>query len=177
MSDHAEVLVCRCDAPYRAAARAIARLVERKIIEPMPSDCVLAALGHRPGPRANEVVEEPLIADLAVNGMEVRLPHGVELFAPAEGEPPSVSCPRCKHTLEGEMLYEHLMPHDPFKPAPIVSCPGCKDQRKIEEWTAHGAAFGNLAFYFWNWSPLKESFIAEMKECCGAPMALLHEHI
>jgi hypothetical protein len=38
MSDHAEVLVCRSDTLYRAAARAIARLVERKIIEPMPTD-------------------------------------------------------------------------------------------------------------------------------------------
>jgi hypothetical protein len=176
MSDHAEVLVCRCDAPARAAARTIARLVEKRIIEPMPSDCVVGGLGHRPGPRVAEAARDASFVDLAMNGMEVRLPHGVELFAPAQGAP-HVSCPKCKHTLEGEMLYEHLMPHDPSAPTPRVSCPGCGDARAIEEWNAHGAAFGNLAFFFWNWSPLRPTFLAEMKECCGAPLALVHEEV
>jgi hypothetical protein len=177
MGDHAEVLVCRSDAPYRAAARAIARLVERKIIEAMPTDCVLAALGHRPGPRVGEAAEDASFVELAVNGLEVRLPHGVELFSPAQGEPASVSCPRCKYALEAELLYEHLMPHDPFAPTPLVSCPGCRDARPIEAWTAHDAAFGNVAFFFWNWTALRASFIVEMKEYCGAPLTLLHEHV
>ena len=178
VSDHAEVLVCRVEEPYGTAARVIARLVARQIIEPMPSDCVLASLGHRPGPRVGDAAEHLFFLDLAVNGMELRLPGRVELFFPSDGGLPSVSCPRCEQALDGELLLEHLEPHNPFKLGRFPTCPACGESRAIEDWITHGSAFGNLAFVFWNWSsPLRATFLADMEEWCGRPVSVVHEHI
>jgi hypothetical protein len=116
--------------------------------------------------------------DLAVNGMEVRLPGRVELFFPTDGGLPWLSCPRCKQDLDEEVVVKHLEHHNPFEPAPVATCAECGESRAIEDWITDGSAFGNLAFVFWNWSsPLRATFLAEMEEWCGTPVSVVHEHV
>lgn len=184
MGDGAIVLVCRTEEPYPTAASVLARLVEREIVEPMPTDCVLAGLGHRPGARARDALDPSYLEqishffELRTNGMEIQLPQKIQLFFTSDGGEPWVSCPRCERRLADEAMWEALKPHNPFAESePLATCVGCGEKRPVDEWTAHDAAFGNLAFSFWNWPPLRESFLQDVRAWSGTGIVLIHEHI
>jgi ribosomal protein S27E len=181
MSDHAEVLVCRSKEREQAGARVVANLVARGIIEAAETDSTLGATGHRPGPKFAEALEDPRdqsFLRLAVNGLEVRLPEvGFELFVSPDGGFPEVSCPDCGRKLEAKTLTARLDQLNDESPVP-VRCRGCGNGFDIVDWQpAPSSAFGNLAFAFWNWSPLSKRFIEEVAGWCGDPVVRVYEHV
>lgn len=160
------MLVCRCADPQRASADVIAMLVAKEIIVATPTDCVWGGLGYAPGPRIQDAVEGDLeFLRLKANGLEVRVPDRIELFYTTDGGEPWVSCPDCDTRLAHDVLFEHLTAQDRTGEKQLVRCAACESERTIEEFDAHKSAFGNLAFYFWNWSPLREAFMKEIKKC------------
>ena len=101
MSDHAQVLAFKIDghAAMERAAEALAWLAERGIIEPLPSDCGLGALAHRPGPKVLDAVKSPPekggyfdFRKGRTNGMEVHASMRATLQMGGESMP-SFRCP------------------------------------------------------------------------------------
>ena len=176
MSDSAVVLVCNAEEPFEAAAAVIALLVEREIIEAMPTDSALGALGHRPGKKWKDAVNAlPRgsldLTRLRTNGMEVETGRGPKLYVSLEGDDLAVECPDCGARLDDP--YAHLEPPSVFEAPKDVTCARCKKARPISAWIVRGGAFGNVAFTFWNWPRLKSELVRDVEAACGAPVTVV----
>ena len=186
MSDHAQVLAFKIDghAAMERAAEALAWLAERGIIEPLPSDCGLGALAHRPGPKVLDAVKSPPekggyfdFRKGRTNGMEVHASMRATLQMGGESMP-SFRCPKCNTEIDADEvlpLVEDV--GNPFKGAPEVKCGKCKKAWPLDALAVEGAAFANLTLRFWNWWPLTPKFVKELATVCGAPATVLHEHL
>ncbi|NUP09683.1 MAG: hypothetical protein HOW73_26865 [Polyangiaceae bacterium] len=173
MSDHAEVLVCLSfEPPQTVAPRVLERLVEAGIVSAIPTDCTLGSSGYAPGPNVKAAVRDTSFTNLRVNGLEIELPDQVELFGWGEGFEPSFACSSCKRALDEGPMYGLLKAG--VSAWGRVACPACEGARPLWEWNVLEGALGNLGFHFWNWTPLRKSFIERMEDWCEAPLTRVH---
>ena len=165
----------------RLSERVLQRLIERGIILASKIDCVLGAeLGYPPGPNAREVIEgaDQHFANLRTNGLEVVTERHVQWTTELE-----VWCPHCQYAMV------HWNPPTPKEQedawmvavdewykggAGLLRCPHCRQPTPIAEYQQGDFpwGFGNLAFVFWNWTPLKPAFIQEVAILLGHRVVL-----
>jgi hypothetical protein len=80
-----------------------------------------------------------------------------------------IICPACQATAEniegwGDAAQEWYDSNGPG----ILTCPRCGNVEPVTEWGYDPPyGFGNLGFTFWNWPPLKPSFVAEVSQRLG----------
>jgi endogenous inhibitor of DNA gyrase (YacG/DUF329 family) len=177
----ADTEATEAEAPALGAS-VVAWLAGAGIIEAVPTDCVLSTEpGYPPGPRYIAAVTGPgeRLHSLRTNGLAVITTRSV--FHPIQGELGPVACPRCGQTVELEDPATGQAAHqwERFSDAlstwmtggPCeVACPHCGQAAGFNDW--HWAsdwpfAVGFLGFKFWNWPPLKESFIAQLASQLG----------
>jgi hypothetical protein len=167
------------------AGRILAWLVDRGVVEPMPTDCGIGELAHAPGPRALEVVLTPewhgahfrSASDFRThvpNGMELTI-HGARPELVCVGDDmPSFRCPSCKAGLDTDTVLAAANAN-PFLRSNDVTCPHCHEQRRAYDVAVEGGMFADLTMHFWEWWPLKASFVAELEATFGAPFRLFHD--
>jgi len=168
------------------AARLIAFLVERGIVEAMPTDSGLVRLAHRPGPNASEAIISPPqdpsgtkrygdFRELSTNGVEIEylvrprlLAGGDDMFV--------FRCPSCDAEHDADEILELIEELDnPFGPEPEAKCPGCATSSKVSDLRVSNGAFANLTLCFWNWWPLCDSFLETIGALVGRPPRVLYE--
>jgi hypothetical protein len=184
MGDSAQIVAFKVDGLHarERAADALAWLAGRGVIEALPTDSGLGALAHRPGPNALEAVvaQKKGVMDfrmLRTNGMEVRASSRPELQTSGD-EMPVFECPKCKAEIDADdvlPLVEEVA--SAFKAVPDVACAKCRKKTPIVDLRVEGGAFANLSLRFWNWWPLKPSFVEELAAVCGAPASVVYERI
>ena len=185
MGDGAQVLAARVEdrEATATAARVLAWLVERGVVEATPTDSGLGALAHRPGPNVLDVVvgQKPGVMDfrkLRTNGMHLDYSRRAKLVGGGD-KMPIFACPSCKQEAEADdvlPLLEEL--ESPFAPPPQLECAACGVHSAVTDLVVSGGgAFANLSLHFWNWWPLKPSFVAELAEKVGAQVSVLHDRV
>jgi|SRR5579859_5119338 len=157
----------------RLGARILAVLVQHQIVEQIPSECVLGrdGGGYRPGPNFEHAIAPPDegVRSLRTNGLQVIIERTV--FDSGQGGFQLV-CDRCRTKF----------PYDsadmPWSAAigtwfsqegqGLLTCSHCGYTKAITEWAFDLPwGFGNLGFKFWNWPPLRESFVEEVTLLLG----------
>jgi hypothetical protein len=149
-----------------AAAEIRDWLIEQKVIDPTPRHCVLDKnrVGYAPL-NYERVVDKPAGSDsdvrqLAVNGFEIEI--GRKVFHTGQSGV-TITCPACGAQCSdnwAEAISEWLE----AKSAGLLKCANCENESSITTWTFVPAwGFGNLGFTFWNWPPLKSSFLDEVR--------------
>lgn len=120
--------------------------------------------------RAHEAIP-PVYAHLQV--IIGRATHAGDM---SEARPPVARCPSCGAALQDP---------DEEWPAAVQSwlagdvdtrldCPGCGAGAPVTEWRHEPAyGFGCLAFRFWNWPPLREDFLDELRRELGHAVAVV----
>jgi hypothetical protein len=163
------------------AVKVVNFLVERRIVLPVKTDCVVGDnLGYPPGPNARQTVESPeLFLDTLVTlGMEVITERRVHF-----SDDLAVRCPNCRFELVAWWASPHeLQPHDwdialrqwLQGDEGLLTCPQCDQACSLTKWVYDPPwAFGNLAFRFWNWTDLKEEFVKEIADLLGHKIAFV----
>jgi len=148
------------------AARIRNWLIELKIIEPEPRNCVLGINGvGYPPLNYEQVIDEPPgsyydIRQLAANGLEIEI--GRKVFHNGQSGV-TITCPKCGARC-GDKWAEAISEWYENKGAGLLKCLQCETEHPVTDWNFNPAwGFGNLGFTFWNWPPLKQSFIDELK--------------
>jgi hypothetical protein len=181
----ADVEASEAEAPALAAS-VIGWLRDARIIAGQPADCVLGAdAGYPPGPRYVAAVTSPDegLPGLRTNGVEVQTAR--TFFYPMQAALGPVTCPYCGQILElekrstgGPTAYWDLFSDAveewmACKPG-VVTCPQCRRAAGINDWQWAGdypLVVGFLGFKFWNWPPLRQSFISEVAAHLGHRVA------
>lgn len=180
MGDHFQTVVDRDVAlgdAERSAADVVRWLVERGIIEPGRTDCVLGDTGYPPGPNYLLAVEtSPLYDDhtlnLRTNGLEVVIGRTV-FHAGQFGL--TLVCRACGSGVDGGEAWSAAV-GEWFKEQGDgnFACPTCGHAEPVTEWAYDPPwGFGNLGFQFWNWLPLKPAFFAEVSQRLGRRTVLV----
>jgi hypothetical protein len=178
MGDSFQVIVDR-DADKDAApglATAIHDwLVTAGIVLAEPTDCVLGSeAGFAPGPNYQDVVDEKYehLEDLQTNGLELITSRTI--FDSGQGGFELV-CSACSASFEppdewGKAVGEWYKHEGPG----LLSCPDCGKAAPITDWQHDPPwGFANLGFQFWNWPPLKTSFVEEVGKRLGHRVILV----
>lgn len=167
----------RPDEADHLARHVVEFLSGKGIIAPTPDQ----EGGYRRGDRALEIATEatrpphetipPVHFHLQV--MIGRAAHASDL---SSTERPQARCPECAALLQDqddswrEAEREWLAGDDDAS----LDCQTCNIGGKLVDWDHDtGYGFGNLAFRFWNWPPLRPEFLEEMKRELGHPIALV----
>jgi hypothetical protein len=170
MGDCYQVVV-DCEVPLEeveeAAASICAWLIQDDVILPTPTDCVPGDEGGYPPGRNCERVTEGSCADLAslrTNGL--RILRGRTIFYSVGAD---IVCSHCgDRTSEGEEFGRALRAWADGDDGATFSCPACGHKKLIAECSFDPPwGFGNLGFKFWNWPPLKDSFVRELSTRLG----------
>jgi hypothetical protein len=139
------------------AKKVVSELVRRKIICSEPSDCTLGSLGYRPDSGIDDLLraKDDLLFQLATNGLEVSVGRTVSI-------PPSldsISCPLCNAEASTDTLSWGESVGDWYEGGEgNLVCPACMAPSSVVRWRhSPNAAFGHLAFTFWNWPPFDEA--------------------
>jgi hypothetical protein len=168
----------RPDDADHLARHVVAFLAGKGIIQAAPSE----EGGYPRGPRALEISDPaglrpahetipPVYSHLQV--IIGRATHAGDM---SETRPPEASCPSCRRTLDD--------PDDEWSAAvqawlagdsdSSLVCPSCGKAAPVDAWGyASRFGFGNLAFRFWNWPPFRESFLEELRNELGHPVAIV----
>lgn len=121
--------------------------------------------------RAHETIP-PVYSHLQV--IIGRATHCADLSDP---RPPKPLCPACGSPLvdqEDELWSEALQGWLSGDDEAYLACVVGQDGGPITTWDYQGTfGFGNLAFRFWNWPPLKPSFLDELRKELGHPIAIV----
>lgn len=161
------------EAPDLAAAT-LDWLVQQDIVMATATDCVLAGVGHAPGPNYASIVTtpDPRLHTLRTNGLHVIVQRTVF----HSSEPRLVTCPRCTAVTEfgftgPDEQWEHMSAaigiwYDGGGDS--YTCPTCRQPTGLNElrWDPPWG-FGYLGFKFWNWPQLKDTFVAELSRRLG----------
>jgi Zn ribbon nucleic-acid-binding protein len=141
-------------------------LIELEVIEPTQQDCVLGSdLGYPPR-KFELVVEQPdhHLHKVLSNGLQVSIGRRV-FYTGQSGS--TITCPSCnahapdKWTDAVNEWYKN-------EGAALLECIECGNVEPVTDWVFNPAwGFGNLGFTFWNWPPLKKSFLDEFVERIG----------
>jgi hypothetical protein len=147
-------------------------LIAEGVIQADPSDCVLGGDGYRPGSVLGLAIEPGdvdryALRRLLTNGLEIITERALFI-----GWMEALICTRCNQTID----YSEFEPvistaiQNWFSSGvgDRVDCPRCGMGVPLTEWRFDPpVGFGNLGFKFWNWPPLKTSFIAEVARRLG----------
>ncbi len=145
------------------AARIRSWLIESQVIEPSPRDCVFGGMGYPPL-NYEQVVDGPAYSQhfrkLKTNGLQIKIGRTVFLNGQSGV---TVTCPKCNAPCKNSWANAIDEWYKSTGPG-TLKCLECGNEQSVTEWTFIPAwGFGNLGFTFWNWPPLKQSFINEMK--------------
>lgn len=151
-------------------------LVSVEAVEPVKTDCVLGkAFGYPVGKGADALVDDPkyLPYRLIVCGLEV-ITENTVFHAGANGLD-SFICPNChQDILEGDWSLDDFVENGD----PNLTCPLCNQAADLNDYNIEPTwGFSNLGFIFWNWPPLKDSFIAEFEQRLGCEVRIVDCHI
>jgi hypothetical protein len=184
MGDSAQILAFNVDGmeAQERAAKVLAWLAGEGIIESLPTDSGLQSLAHRPGPKVLEAVVAgpPGVFDFRTgrtNGMEIHSSVRAQLEA-ASDDMPGFACPKCETEIEADDVFpliEDLA--SPFKPVPEIACHKCRKKTAIDALVTENCAFANLTLRFWNWWPLKPSFVEQVERECGARAKIVYDRV
>ena len=181
MSEHGQTL-CDVDASDDEAEtlkqRLQAWLVDKRIIEPDITNCVLSdAGGHRPAENYGYAIygsdAGPLTPPgLRVNGLEITV--GRHIYWGGDLE--AVICPHCRHREsmtpreEGrwDTAFSGALDEWMAGGAGLGPCVKCGSLNGLNDWDwGYPWAFGALGVKVWNWDELSSDFIAEVSEVLG----------
>jgi hypothetical protein len=160
------------------ARHVVSYLAGRGVIASSPSE----EGGYPRGPGALDISDRaerrpahetipPVYSHLQV--MIGRAAHSGDL---SEVRPPKAACPGCGRILddpddEWRAAVQSWMEGDNDSP---LSCPECGAAAPVTKWDyGVGCGFGNLAFRFWNWPPLRGEFLEELRRELGHPIAVV----
>lgn len=187
MGDTYEAIV-DADATAKEAAQLAVRVVEmlqrRGIIAGERTDCVLGGadgIGYPSGPNYEDAVEPHVHNDscrgqphldfrqLWTNGLAVDV--GRRVFYSMTGENALV-CSACRTRSEMEQfpdaLHEAINEWYAGTGPGQFACPHCSALAPITLWSWDPPwAFGYLGFTFWNWPPLRASFVRDVGALLG----------
>jgi len=150
------------------ASRILDGLIQLKIIDKTPQHCVLGNGFGYPPLQCGQVLEQPSLAyalhGLKVNGLEVNI--GRRVFHNAQSGV-TVTCAKC-NTLATEKWSDAVSEWYEEQGSALLECGNCRNVQPITEWIFTPAwGFGNLGFTFWNWPPIKKSFVDEFAQRLG----------
>jgi hypothetical protein len=143
------------------AADVLAWLVADDIISAELTDCVLGGLGHRPGGRAGETLENPADADgiwteLQTNGLQIEL--GRQVFYGGQSGVSDATCPRCG-TVEPFADFGTALSDWCATGIADHACRACSGRSLINDWKLEPQwGVGHLQLTLWNWPPLSRQF-------------------
>jgi hypothetical protein len=160
------------------ARHVVSWLAEKGVVKPSPSQ----EGGYDRGDRALEIS----LPALARTGHELippvhshlqvligRMTHSESL---SEFHEPRAGCPACGkvlHDVDGDWqaaTQDWLGGDD----AAALLCGACGKESPVASWVyGHHFGYGLLAFRFWNWPPLKPSFLDEMRRELNHPIVLV----
>lgn len=166
------------DGADHLARHVVSFLAERGVIAPNPDE----EGGYPRGPQALEISEplDPRTPHEAIppsySHLQVIIGRATHSGDMSQARAPEASCPRCGKALED--------PDEEWRAAAqawlagdddsMLACPGCGLAAPVASWS-YGSrfGFGNLAFRFWNWPPLRGSFLDELRGELGHPIAVI----
>jgi hypothetical protein len=144
-------------------------LIEAGIVEGMMTKCVLSydRMGFRPGKNYLQVVDtsftQTFIPD--INGMEMIIGRNV-IYPLNQGET-VVKCAVCQTEVDSSEWTQAITEWYEEQPSSL-SCAHCQSAISVSDLIFEPQwGFGNLGFKFWNWQPIKDSFIAKIGELLG----------
>lgn len=175
----ADVEATEEEAP-RLAESVVAWLVAEQIIQPGLSDRVLGTVGYAPGPRYTEALGRdpadsyrvpglrytegtappPSMLGIAPNGVEVRV--GRAVFSTSGSGVENITCPHCAAVADWDDVSETV---GVWFASGVGdhTCTACGRAAGLNEWRFEPPwAFGYLGLTFWNWLPLRRSFVTEL---------------
>lgn len=154
-------------------------LIGEGIIEAVATnDCILGdGLGYPPGINCIKAIKDvDLFAkDLWTDGLKIITERTV--FHPGQGSLEGVTCLHCGTYIADEAHFKTIMEviDDWYSGNEgKLICPNCGFAASITKWLFEPTwGFGNLGFKFWNWPPLKESFVANIEQLLGHRVILV----
>ena len=150
-------------------------LVSEGIVRTELTDCVLGSdQGHPPGPQYEKAVDtrNDNLLELWTNGVEVIAKRNV--FAACQGGL-ELFCTACSHRFApGDEWARAVGEWYEMTGSGRVRCPCCGRVQTIDEWEHDPPwGFGNLGFTFWNWPPLKKTFVKQIADCLKHQVVLV----
>ena len=160
---------------HEARARKVLRwLVERRIVEALPTTCGRGAGGmaYAIAPGARAVVRHPerLPFGQPINGLEIVTKRCI--YTPAKGFLEEAGCAECRKEI-GEVLFESLEEWMPGR-TDNFTCPECGHEDDINGFLfLQPCGFSNLGFIFNNWleAGFKQDFIDEFADWLDQPVS------
>jgi len=156
--------------------KALRWLVERRIVEALPTTCGRGAGGmaYAIASGARAVVRHPerLPFGQPINGLEIVAKRCI--YTPTRDFAEEAGCPECRQEI-GEALFESLEDWMPGQ-TDNFTCPQCGFEDDINGFLFIPAcAFSNLGFIFngWGAAGLREDFLDAFAERLGFPCALV----
>lgn len=142
-------------------------LINQGIIEAEMKVCGLDrdGMGYPPGHNCLQVVDEtePTSFRPKVNGLQVIVERSV--FDSGQGGF-ELTCPQCQTKNTNVKKWQDAVQewYD-NKGDGLLECSHCNVATPVTDWNYESTiAFGNLGFQFWNWPPLKESFVSDIAQ-------------
>jgi hypothetical protein len=181
MGDYFQIIVdCQVSLPKAAALASRIRdwLIDEGIIDRTMTNCVLDEddIGYPPGANFEQAVESSHddTRELWTNGLSIIV--GREVFD-SSPEVPDLLCRHCNaksRTAWDQAISDAMSQWREGDGVGDLTCPACGHSEPITKWIWDPPwGFGNLGFKFWNWPPLKASFLTEFAERLGHRMVLV----
>lgn len=91
---------------------------------------------------------------------------------------PVFRCPTCREEIDADKVFALLDDlANPFLAPPQIECDACHASLVVSQLTVEGAVFANVVLRFWNWWPLKPSFIEDVAKTCGAQVTVIYHRV
>lgn len=182
MADSFQTLIdtkARPDEADHLARHVVSFLADRGVISPTADQ----EGGYPRGPGALEIADPDLRRPAhetippVYSHLQVIIGRTVHSADMSDPRPPQPTCPACHAPFRDEAderweaaLQEWLAGDDDSS----LECGLCRVGGRLTAWDYDSKfGFGNLAFRFWNWPPLKASFLEELKGELGHPIAIV----
>jgi hypothetical protein len=147
-------------------------LVQHGIIASTRSPCVLDALGrgYAPGPRYPLVVDATLKTLERTNALQIKgvvFCTGRTVFDSGQGRV-ALFCPGCHGKDPDDHAWTEAVTEWFEGGRGLLACAQCHTAHPITEWIFEPAwGFSSVGCTFWNWPPLKPSFVADIARVLG----------
>jgi hypothetical protein len=181
MSDSSISIVCKKSRYLNSQEKAqeiLRWLIANDIVEPVPSHCALGSEhGYAVSKGALSVVVEPKYLRFGpgqINGVSVITERTI--FNTGQNGIEELTCPNCKNDISQE-VWDFF---DPWASGETddLTCPSCGNPNEIHDYTFKPEwGFSNLGFEFWNWPPLKQEFIEDLKRRLECDVNIVFSHI
>jgi hypothetical protein len=181
MADHFQTVVdtgATIGEADHLARHVVAWLAEKGVVRPNPSE----EGGYDRGPGAADIAQPAVVrrehetippVHFHLQVLIGRMSHSESL---SESVQPGMSCPACG-TPVNDALNENweaaTLEWTTGDDDAALRCEGCGKESSVTAWRYRNYAYGNLAFRFWNWPPLKPSFLDDVRRELGHPIMLV----